>query len=169
MLAHALQAERTYTLGNVYSLFHADTENLLLLIVANTSIYAGGEALGAARRTNELDIRTTSTAACSAGAWSTCLESVRARFLCSLPQPESVILSRCTMHMIPCGITASWTSAPPAAQLADPGAPATDRCMCAKSQFDTALRLHQFVLPAPLLSPFLLTRKWQRPRPIIGA
>ena len=85
MLALALQAERTYTLGNVYSLFHADTENLLLLIVANTSIYAGGEALGATRRTNELDIRTTSTAACSAGAWSTCLESVRAHLLRSLP------------------------------------------------------------------------------------
>ncbi len=85
MLALALQAERTYTLGNVYSLFHADTENLLLLIVANTSIYAGGEALGATRRTNELDIRTTSTAACSAGAWSTCLESVRAHLLPLLP------------------------------------------------------------------------------------
>ncbi|KAK9835000.1 hypothetical protein WJX81_003326 [Elliptochloris bilobata] len=70
-------AQRTYTLGNVYAVLHDNTENLLLLIVANDTVYSGGAALGSSRRTNELDIRTTSTAACSAGGpWSACFVSV---------------------------------------------------------------------------------------------
>ncbi len=73
------QAERTYSLDNRYSLFDDNTESLLLLIVANTTIYDGGEAFGATLRTNELDIRRCSTAACAAGGpWGACLVSVRA-------------------------------------------------------------------------------------------
>lgn len=66
-----------YTQDSVYALLHGDTESLLLLVVANATLYAGGAALGASRRTSELDIHTVTTAACSAnGPWSAC-ETVR--------------------------------------------------------------------------------------------
>lgn len=66
-----------YTQDSVYALLHGDTQNLLLLVVANATLYAGGAALGASRRTSELDIHTVTTAACSAdGPWSAC-ETVR--------------------------------------------------------------------------------------------
>ena len=84
-----------YTQDSVYALLHGDTEALLLLVVANATLYAGGAALGASRRTSELDIHTVATPACSAnGPWSAC-ETVRrpaALLLQSLAASESVPL-----------------------------------------------------------------------------
>ena len=90
MAGRAAQMVQLYTQDSVYSLLHGETENLLLLIVANATLYAGGAALGASRRTSELDIHTVTTAACSAnGPWSAC-ETVRhlIALLCSLAGPS---------------------------------------------------------------------------------